>query len=298
MPRPLLPSVTALSAFESAARHLSFSRAAAELHLTQGAVSRQIRQLEEMLGLDLFERVNQRVFLTDAGTTYLQDVRALLAGLTEATQRVMASAGGGGVLNLAVLPTFATRWLMPRLPRFLADHPGVTVNFSVRLEPFSFGEQPLDAAIHHGEPTWPGAVCRHLCDEAVIPVAAPAFVGDRSIGAPDDLARVPLLHQSTRPTAWRDWFDANGIDAGPAARGARFDQFGMIAQAAVAGLGVALVPRFLVEDELAAGRLAILFDLPLRSGTAYWYVYPEAKSGSALVRAFGDWLAEASAAPG
>ncbi len=174
MARPLLPSVAALTAFESAGRHLSFSRAAAELHLTQGAVSRQIRQLEEMIGLDLFERVNQRVFLTDAGAAYLKDVRGILDELAGATRRVMASAGGGGVLDLAVLPTFATRWLMPRLPDFLAKYPGVTVNFTVRLEPFSFADDPCDAAIHHGEPTWPGAICLHLCDEAVVPVASPA----------------------------------------------------------------------------------------------------------------------------
>ncbi|BBE71113.1 LysR family transcriptional regulator [Oharaeibacter diazotrophicus] len=295
MARPLLPSITALTAFESAARHLSFSRAAAELHLTQGAVSRQIRQLEETLGLDLFERVNQRVFLTDAGATYLADVRGLIDGLAAATRRVMASAGGGGVLELAVLPTFATRWLMPRLPAFLAAHPGATVNFSVRLEPFSFADDRLDAAIHHGEATWPGAVCVHLCDEQVIPVASPSFRDDHSIGRADDLARVPLLHQATRPTAWRDWFEAAGVDAGAVFRGSRFDQFAMIAGAAVAGLGAALVPRFLIEEELRTGRLAVLFDRPLSSGTAYWYVFPEEKSGSALVRVFGEWLARESA---
>lgn len=296
MARPLLPSVAALTAFESAGRHLSFSRAAAELHLTQGAVSRQIRQLEDMLGLDLFERVNQRVFLTDAGATYLAEVGRLLGDLGAATQRTMAAAGGGGTLDLAVLPTFATRWLMPRLPAFLAAHPGVTVNFAVRLAPFSFADDPHDAAIHHGEATWPGAVCVHLCDEAVVPVASPAFADDRMIGTPDDLTRVPLLHQTTRPTAWRDWFASAGLSDATAFRGSRFDQFAMIAGAAAAGLGAALVPRFLIEDELRTGRLAVLFERPLSSGTAYWYVYPEGKSGSALVRAFGAWLG-AEAAP-
>ncbi|WP_181707684.1 transcriptional regulator GcvA [Chthonobacter rhizosphaerae] len=290
MPRPLLPSISALTAFESAGRHLSFSRAAAELHLTQGAISRQIRQLEESLGLDLFERVNQRVFLTDDGRRYLKDVQAILADLARATQQVMADAGAGGVLNLAVLPTFATRWLMPRLPGFLADYPGVTVNFAVRLEPFSFADDALDAAVHHGEATWPGAVCERLCGESVYPVASPAFVERHGVAAPADLADAPLLHQSTRPTAWRDWFERMGVEAPAPYRGARFDQFAMSAEAAVAGLGVALVPRFLVEDELRTGRLSVLFDEPLTSGTAYWFVYPEAKAGSGLVRAFGDWL--------
>lgn len=290
MPRPHLPSLTALMAFESAARHLSFSRAAAELHLTQGAVSRQIRQVEETLGLALFERLNQRVYLTDAGRAYLTDVQRVLSDLERATRAVMATAGGGGVMNLAVLPTFATRWLMPRLPRFLDGHPDVTVNFAVRLAPFDFSTDPLDAAIHHGEPTWPGAVCERLCDEEVVPVASPAFRDRHGLAAIGDLAGAPLLHQATRPTAWYDWCVRWGVDPGRAFRGQRFDQFGMIAEAASAGLGVALVPRFLVESELRTGRLVELFDCPLSSGTGYWFVYPEAKSGSALVRAFGAWL--------
>ncbi|WP_244635953.1 LysR family transcriptional regulator [Chthonobacter albigriseus] len=282
--------MSALTAFESAGRHLSFSRAAAELHLTQGAISRQVRQLEETLGVVLFERVNQRVFLTDAGRLYLREVQRILADLGAATQRVLGFAGTAGTLNLAVLPTFATRWLMPRLPGFLRHHPDTTVNFSVRLEPFDFLEEPFDGAIHHGEPTWPGAVCEHLCDESVLPVAAPGLREKLGIGSPEDLDRVPLLHQSTRPTAWRDWFAAAGVTSRNAFKGAHFDQFAMIAEAAVAGLGVALVPRFLVEEELRSGRLVVLFDAPLSSGTGYWFVYPEAKSGSALVRAFADWL--------
>ena len=288
--RTSTPSLAALTAFESAGRHLSFSRAAAELHLTQGAVSRQIRQLEEILGLALFERVNQRVILTDAGRVYLRDVQKVLTDLAEATHHVRGFAGNAGTLNLAVLPTFATRWLLPRLPGFLAGHPDATVHFTVRLEPFDFTADPLDAAIHHGEPTWPGAVCEFLCLEAVIPVASPAFRERHGIREPGDLAVAPLLHQTTRPSAWHDWFAREGLPDAASYRGQRFDQFGMIIEAAAAGLGAALVPRFLVESELAAGSLVVLFDRPLRSGTGYWFVYPEAKAGSTLVRAFGDWL--------
>lgn len=290
MARPLLPSIAALTAFESAGRHLSFSRAAAELHLTQGAISRQVRQLEETLGVALFERVNQRVFLTDAGRLYMRDVERILAELSDATQRVLGFAGTTGTLNLAVLPTFATRWLMPRLPGFLRHHPDALINFAVRLEPFDFSDEPFDGAIHHGEPTWPGAVCEHLCGESVLPVAAPGLKEKLGIRQPHDLLGVPLLHQTTRPSAWRDWFLHMDVVPDGAFRGARFDQFAMIAEAAVAGLGVALVPRFLVEEELRSGRLVVLFDAPLSSGTAYWFVYPEAKAGSGLVRAFGDWL--------
>lgn len=297
VPRPFLPSMSALTAFESAARHLSFSRAAQELHLTQGAVSRQIRQIEDSLGIALFERVNQRVFLTDAGRSYLKDVEKALGNIAEATHRVMATAGRGGVLDLAVLPTFAIRWLVPRLPGFLADHPDATVNLSVRLAPFDFAQDPFDAAVHHGEPVWPGAVCEPLCEESVVPVAAPALAARISLGGSEALVRERLLHQSTRPNAWRDWFARDGLPAEEAYRGFRFDQFGMIASAAAAGLGVALVPRFLVEAELRSGALAVVDDRPLSSGTGYWFVYPEAKSGAGLMRAFGRWLAREAAPP-
>ncbi len=298
MARDLLPSIGALTAFESAARHLSFSRAAAELHLTQGAVSRQIRELETRLGLALFERINQRVFLTDAGVAYRTEVGRILADLATATERTMASAGGAEVLNLAVLPTFAARWLVPRLPAFLADHPQATVNFTVRHEPFAFADGPFDAAIHFGEPTWPGAICDFLCIEEVYPVASPSMRDRHDLASPAAIAAAPLIHQSSRPTAWSDWFEAEGLPAAGAYRGSRFDQFSMIAAAAVAGMGVALMPRFMIEEELGSGRLVLLTERPLDAGKAYWFVYPEAKARSRLVRSFGDWLMAVSAVPG
>lgn len=297
MARDLLPSIGALVAFESAARHLSFSRAAAELHLTQGAISRQVRELETRLGLPLFERINQRVFLTDAGDAYRKEVTRILGNLSAATERTMASAGGAEVLNLAVLPTFAARWLVPRLPRFLVDHPQATVSFSVRNEPFSFTDTPLDAAIHFGEPTWPEAICDFLCFEEVYPVAAPTLRERCGLDSVEAIAQAPLLHQSSRPTAWADWFTANGLPTAGAYRGSRFDQFSMIAEAAVAGLGVALMPRFMIETELASDRLVPLTEQPLDAGKAYWFVYPEAKVRSRLVRSFGDWLKAEAATP-
>ncbi len=294
MSRARLPSIAALLAFDSAARHGSFSRAATELNLTQGAVSRQIRQIEDLTGVMLFERVRQRVVLTDAGRLYFSDVTRLLHDLTEATHRVSAFAGGAGTLNLAVLPTFATRWLMPRMPDFLEAHPDVTVNFTVRLTPFDLGAEPFDAVIHFGAPTWPGAICEPLMREEMVPVVGAGFRARHSLDRPADLARVTLLHQSTRPTAWGDWFERAGLDSSPARRGPRFEQFSMIAQAAVAGLGVALVPRFLVEEELKSGRLEILFDLPLSTDKAYFIVYHEQRAGSSLVRAFTRWIRAAA----
>lgn len=297
MARELLPSMGALTAFESAARHLSFSRAAGELHLTQGAVSRQIRQLEANLGLELFERINQRVFLTDAGRAYLGDVQRILGDLSAATLETMATAGRADVLDLGVLSTFAARWLVPRLKGFLDEHPGATVNLTVRNAPFSFADDPLDAAIHFGEDTWPGAVCEFLCVEEAFPVASPEFSARHAITEPADLLSAPLLHQSTRPTAWRDWFAMQEVDTSGAFRGPHFDEFAMIAQGAAAGIGVALMPLFLIEDELKAGKLRVLFNQPLNTGNGYWYVYPEAKAGSRVVRQFGTWLKAASDVP-
>ena len=173
--RAFLPSTADLMAFEAAARHQSVSRAAEELHLTQSAVSRQIRQLEDQLGTALFHRVRQRVVLTDAGRVYAADVLAVLQQLSASTQKTMAFASTDGLLNLAVLPTLSTRWLIPRLGGFMALHPEAMVNFSARTEPFDFAGTPFDAAIHFGTPHWAGAVCEFLMHEQTVPVCSPTY---------------------------------------------------------------------------------------------------------------------------
>lgn len=288
--KSFLPPVADLLAFEAAARHHSISRAADELHLTQSAVSRQIRQLEEQLGVALFHRVRQRIVLTDVGRLYEADVRAALQQMSEATQKVMASAGGGGLLNLAVLPTLGTRWLIPRLSGFVALHPEVTVNFAARSEPFDFAQEPFDAAIHFGAPHWAGAACEYLMHEAVVPVCSPAFAERHAIRSAEDLAAVVLLQQSTRPMQWAEWFEQVGVAGAPALRGPRFEQFSMIAQAAVSGLGAALLPSFLVEAEIAAGTLTVLFPQALTSADAYYLAYAESRAQAPLLRAFRDWI--------
>ncbi|WP_428673570.1 LysR family transcriptional regulator, partial [Roseibium sp.] len=167
MRRAFVPPADTLIAFECAARHLSFTRAAEELHLTQGAVSKQVRQLEDRLGVELFRRVRQRIVLTDAGRIYLHDIRSALEQMTAATRQVMSYAGSEDVLNLAVLPTFGTRWLAPRLADFTRRYPHAGLNISVRLQPFDFEEEPFDGAIHHGDPVWAGAIAERLFDEEV-----------------------------------------------------------------------------------------------------------------------------------
>ncbi|WP_210495886.1 LysR family transcriptional regulator [Microvirga antarctica] len=288
--RGFLPNVGNLLAFETTARHGSVSRAAEELSLTQSAVSRQIQQLEEMLGVSLFSRTRQRVVLTDVGRMYAAHVRGTLSDLSDATRQAIALSGTSGVLNLAVLPTFGTRWLIPRMPEFFGRHPDVTVNFGVRLAPFDFLTEPFDAAIHFGQPHWPGAVCDLLLREECVPVCSPAYREQERIAVPADLTRTTLLQQSTRSTGWAEWFAGAKVEMGNPLRGPRFEQFAMVAQAAVAGLGVALIPQFLIAEELESGRLQILFPQSLISSGAYYLVYPDAKAEAPLVRSFSDWI--------
>jgi LysR family glycine cleavage system transcriptional activator len=212
------------------------------LNLTRSAVSRQIHQLESLLDVALFEGVRQRVVITDAGKLYLNDVGKVIASLKDATSRVMACGGNTNLLNLAVLPTFATRWMMPRLSDFLHKHPGVTINLATRLVPFDFENEPFDAAINYGSAHWPGAFAHHLMAEDTVPVCSPRYKKDRRILKPADLARAVLLHQTSRTDAWSEWFQMTGVRGAHALRGPRYEQFTMIMQAAICDLGVALLP--------------------------------------------------------
>jgi LysR family transcriptional regulator, glycine cleavage system transcriptional activator len=286
--RHLLPSTAMLLAFDAAARTGSFTGAARELNLTQSAVSKQIIALEEQLGVDLFERSGHRVELTQAGRVYARDVRAALDLILTASMRVMNDPQGGA-LNLAVLPTFGTRWLMPRLPGFLAENPAVTVHFHTKLSPFDFRLEHLDAAIHFGTASWPGAESTYLMGEVILPFASPRFVAEHRIESPQDLTRVRLLHISTRRSAWQDWLHAQGVEA-PGAEGLYFEQFLTAAQAAAAGLGAVLLPRFLIEGEIERGELMAIFDRPLRSEKGYYLVVPHDRAESAPVAAFKQWL--------
>jgi LysR family glycine cleavage system transcriptional activator len=285
-----LPSLTCLESFECVARHGSISRAAAELNLTQSAVSRQILQLEELLDVPLFERVRQRVVITDSGKIYLKDVNRIMIDLKSSTSKIMACGGSASILNLAVLPTFATQWLVPRLPSFVQKNPQVTLNFSSRTTQFDFESEPFDAAIHYGTSSWPGAVTRHLMDEDTVAVCSPRFQAANRIKKPADLVGTTLLHQSTRATAWAEWFTDVGLDNLHPLRGPRFEQFAMISQAAVYGLGVALLPKLLIEGELASGKLALLFSHSVRSASAYYVAVPEGKNFSPIVTAFTQWI--------
>ena len=290
--RRLIPDVTTLQAFECAARHGSFTQAAHELNLTQSAVSRQIKDLEEQLGVLLFERVRQRVVLSEDGRRFLPEVRKLLHQTEETMLRAMASASSEHSLSIATLPTFGSRWLTPRIPGFLAEHPGTIVNIASRSAPFDFDEENFDLAIHYGQPVWARAACSYLCSEEILPAASPRLLESWSLAEPKDLETAPLLHLATRPKLWAQWFKLNGGSADTAYRGHRFDQFSMVIESAVAGLGFALLPKYLIEQELANGRLAVVFDRPMETENSYYLVVPEGKLENPLSQAFRAWIAK------
>lgn len=290
MKKNILPSMSSLQAFDAAARAGSFTAAARELNLTQGAVSKQILTLEELLGTKLFIRQHQAVVLTESGRNYAKDVRRALDQIVSATLRTMTNPEGG-TLELAVLPTFGTRWLMPRLPGFLSRHPGIHVNISTRLAPFDFRATGLHAAIHYGKASWPHAECTYLMGEDVVPVCSPEFKEHHRFDAPADLCDLPLLHITSRPGAWPAWFKAQAVameDCG----GMEFEQFLTAAQAAAAGLGIALLPRFLVDYELNRGELVIAMERPFRSAFGYYLVIPRDRTRYGPAETFRAWLLE------
>jgi DNA-binding transcriptional LysR family regulator len=277
-----------LMALDAAARAGSFTAAARELNLTQGAISRQVSALEDQLDVILFERAGKTVLLTEAGKVYAREIGVALQTIRNASLNAMTNPLSG-ILNLAILPTFGTRWLMPRFPSFLKEHPNITVNFVTKLTTFDFHEENLQAAIHYGQPDWPDAISTFLMGEKVIPVCSPGFLDENPLSHPGDMARLPLLQLTTRPDAWDNWFRSNKIDP-PQEQGMAFEQFSIIAQAAVAGLGVALLPKFLIQSELDRKELVVILNMPTKSEDGYYLVTPADKSEHATVTALREWL--------
>lgn len=286
--RRLLPSTSSLAAFDAVARNLSFSVAAEELSLTQGAVSRQISALEEQLGAMLFDRTSRQVVLTPAGQDYYKAIDPALTAIRSASLRAMSNARGT-TLNLAFLPTFGTRWLIPRIPRFVASFPDIILNFATRIGQFDFDREGLDAAIHIGQPDWPNADCVFLTNEFVAPICTPEFLQRHPIRKPEDLLALPLFHMASRPGAWEHWFKSLDI-ATPPLGGMRFEQFSHVSQACLAGLGMALMPIFLIRAEIDSGQLLVAYPHRIQSPSSYYFVTPKSRSNTMAVTAFRDWL--------
>ncbi|CAD6559076.1 Glycine cleavage system transcriptional activator [Paraburkholderia metrosideri] len=287
--RRKIPSNSALLAFEAAARHGSFARAAEELALTEGAISRQIGRLEVFLGVVLFKRVGNRVRLAPNGTRYAVQVREILDRLERDSLYLMGQPIEGASIDIAAIPTFAIRWLIPRLKRFQNMHPNITVHIAERMEPFILAGSGFDAAIHFEHPAWAGMHLHKLLEEVLVPVCSPALLADA--GENRSLDDLPRLHRRQNPDAWQLYAQEAGIVLTNSAVGARYDLHSMLIEAAVAGLGVALVPRLYIGTELKQGRLVA----PWPDGKAitknFCLVLPEPiELSEGPLQAFAKWI--------
>lgn len=290
-----VPPLRALRAFEAAARLLSFTEAAEELHVTQAAVSLQIKHLEELLGIQLFRRLNRRLVLTEEGQIYLPEIREGLEHLAAATAR-MARRHRQGHLTVSVLPSFASRWLIPRLWRFHQAHPDIQVRISAFEWMVDFDKEDVDLAVRYGSGSWPGLAAELLFHEKVFPVCSPELIrGDTPLDEPADLARFTLLHDDYSREDWRAWLNAAGVRDADPEKGMSFSHSSLMLQAAERGLGVALGRSPLVRDELERGTLVAPFDLSLPGEFAYYVVYPPHTAEYPRIRAFRDWLLEEAA---
>lgn len=289
-----LPPLVAVRAFEAGARHLSFTRAADELCVTQTAISHQVRQLETWLGVRLFERAGHALRLTGAGRTYLAEVGEVLDRLATVTEAVRGRRDGP--LRITVLPSFAACWLVPRLGRFRALHPDIELKLTSSPETSAFTEDRFDLGIRSGLGRWPGLKADLIAQEMLSPVCSPAIAaGLPSPCSPSDLLASHLLHDTPKD-AWSRWFRHAGQPEAALAAGHAFDDHGHLLQAAAEGQGMALGKLFLAEHALREGRLVCPVDLILPNDYSYWLVYPRTVAGRPDVGRFRTWLlAEAKA---
>ncbi len=300
--RRRLPPLNSLRAFEAAARHLSFTKAAEELNVTQAAISHQVKALEDHLGVLLFRRLNRALALTEAGRGLLSPAREAFDLLDVAVQR-LRQAEAGGPLRVSVLSSFAAKWLLPRLVRFRALHPDIDVLVSADDRLVDLERDEIDVGIRYGAGGYPGLRVDWLLGDEILPVCAPSLLeGPHPLRGPADLKHHTLLHDEVSGTAdspdWRVWFRAAGLKNGgiDPERGPGYSHMAMVLEAAIAGEGVALGRLSLACDDLRAGRLVCPFGPRLRTRYAYWIVSSHALAERPKVKAFREWLlAEAGA---
>lgn len=295
-----LPPLNALRVFEAAARHLSFTKAAEELHVTPGAVSQQIKALEDFLQTPVFRRQKRALLLTDEAQASLPVLREGFDKLVEAGE-ILSRKADAGRLTVSVAPSFASKWLVPRLDKFQEAHPDIDVWVSADMNVVDFAVDDVDIAIRYGPGRYAGLVTEHLMAEKIIPVCSPALLsGDNPIKRPQDLVHHTLLHDSGNDKDpgcpnWPMWLKAAGVDHKAGDRGLKFNQSSLVIEAAVAGKGVALAKAALALADLEAARLVIPFDLTTPTEFSYYVVHPPSKSSSPAVKAFKNWvLSEAS----
>lgn len=288
---PLIPSLKALLCFDYCARHGSVSKAAQDLNLTQSAVSRQIKTLEDYVATPLFYRQKQRLLITPQGQDYLEAIRPHLSGLEEATLKLRTAQVEIGALTIAAPPTFTTRILIPMMGAFQQAHPDIPLNFIARIGPPDFKADGVDIAIAYGQGAWPDLYSLPLTAENVIPVCHP----DLAAQLPDhpsarDLLGQALLHIHSRPTAWRDWFHHHDTTHPNPQQGPHFEHFTMALQAALAGLGIALLPDFAAQDEIQRGRLIALSPASIDTASLYWLTCPTVRSEVHKIKTVMTWF--------
>jgi len=290
-----LPPLNALRAFEAAARQLSFTRAAEELHVTQAAISHQVKALEERLGVDLFVRAGRTLALTEAGERYLPTVRDAFDAIAAATARLYDD-DHGGRLTVSTIHSFATAWLFRRLPAFRARHPEIDLLLDSEDRLVDFARDAVDLAIRYGGGGWPGLREEKLLEEEIFPVCSPALLdGDRPLNDPADLAHHTLIYDDMKVN-WPAWLAAAGVPGLEPAAEIGYTDSHMILAAALAGQGVALARSILVGDELRAGRLVRPFAIGLSARFAYYVVAPAATWDRPKIKLFRAWLVEEAAA--
>jgi LysR family glycine cleavage system transcriptional activator len=288
MPRRL-PALNALKAFEAAARYESFTRAAEELCVTQGAVSHQVKALEAELGIKLFNRERQRLVITEAGRTYLAVVRDAFDRIAGGTERLLQRQNAGA-LTVSTSPNFAAKWLVHRLGRFAEAHPNIELRVSASLQHVDFAREDIDLAIRHGDGQAPGLHVTRLCAEELFPVCAPKLLENRNaLRKPADLNGHTLLHVNDRRD-WSKWLDTAGVEQVDVSRGPILNQASMAIDAAIDGQGVALARTALAAWDLIGGRLVRPFAIALPASFAYWIVCPKATAKLPKIKAFTDWL--------
>jgi len=286
-----VPPMNTLRAFEAAARHLSFTLAAEELHITQAAVSHQIKTLEEALGVRLFRRLNRAIRLTEEGQTFVTEVRKGLGHLATAVEKI-AAPGSSGPLTVSVLPSFASKWLVPRLGRFREKHPEIDVRISPSIELTDFQRDDVDLVVRYGKGRYEGLHSVRMMTEDIFPVCSPALLqGPNALKKPADLKNHTLLHDDAY-VDWAMWLLVAGVEDFDSMHGPYFTDSGLVLQAAADGQGVALARGALAADDIAAGRLVKPFDIAIPTEYAYYILTPRATSQHPKIVAFREWLLE------
>lgn len=290
--QPTLPSIHAMRVFEAAARHMSFTEASHELHITQTAVSHQIKALENELGVALFRRGPRRVVLTPAGRAWANELAPIFAQLHAAHRKLRGTKRRGhGEVALSIIPSFGSRWLVPRLGRFLDAHADVELRISANPRLVDFASEPTDLGIRYGGGHYPGLFVEKIADDSWVVVAAPALLAKQRLRGPRDLRNHLLIHDDA-PDAWSTWFRLQGVDAADSGRRTEISDSSMLVEAAVSGQGIALARWALIVDELGAGRLQLVFPklAPMPTGLSYFLAAPRENLRRPAVAAFWNWV--------